>query len=42
MVYIKILARKNVDSLTRKILYWKMPIEMRIVGVLKELLSIVY
>ena len=42
MVYIKILARKNVDSITKKIPYWKMPIGIRIVGLPKEPLSIVY
>jgi hypothetical protein len=42
MVHIKILARKNIDSLTRKIPYWKMPIGMRIVEVPKEPLSIAY
>jgi hypothetical protein len=42
MAYVRILAKKNVDSLTRKISYWKMPIGMRIVKVLKEPLSIAY
>jgi hypothetical protein len=42
MVYIKILARKNVDSITKKIPYWKMPIGIRIVGLPKEPLSIAY
>jgi hypothetical protein len=42
MAYIKILAKKNVNSLTKKILYWKMPIGMRIVGVPKKPLSIAY
>jgi hypothetical protein len=42
MVHIRILARKNINSLIRKILYWRMPTGIRIVGVFKELLSIVY
>jgi hypothetical protein len=42
MVHIGILARKNVNSLTRKIFYWRMPIGIKIVGVPKKLLSIAY
>jgi hypothetical protein len=42
MVRVRILAKRNIDSLTRKILYWKMPIGIRIVGVLKKPLFIVY
>jgi hypothetical protein len=42
MVYIKTLARRNIDSLTRKISYWKMPTGIRIVGVPKKPLSIAY
>jgi hypothetical protein len=42
MAYIKILGRRNVDSLIRKIPYWKMPIGIRIIGLPKELLSITY
>jgi hypothetical protein len=42
MAYIRISVKKNIDSLTRKIPYWKMPIRMRMVGVPKELLSIAY
>jgi hypothetical protein len=42
MVRIGILARRNINNLIRKIPYWKMPIGMRMVGVPKELLSIVY
>jgi hypothetical protein len=42
MAYIKILARKNVDSLTKKIPYWKMPIGMKIVEIPKEPLPIAY
>jgi hypothetical protein len=39
MAHIRVLAKKNVDSLTRKIPYWKMPIGTRIVEVPKKLLS---
>jgi hypothetical protein len=42
MVYIRILAKRNVDSLTKKVLYWKMPTGIRIVGVPKEPLSIAH
>jgi hypothetical protein len=42
MVCVRILARKNVDSLTKKIFYWRMPIGMRMVEVPKELLFIAY
>jgi hypothetical protein len=42
MAYIKILAKRNVNSLTRKIPYWKMPTGTKIVGVPKEPLSITY
>jgi hypothetical protein len=42
MAHVRILARRNINSLTRKILYWKMPTGMRMVGVLKEPLSITY
>jgi hypothetical protein len=42
MVCPKILNRRNVNSLTKKIFYWRMPIGIKIVGVPKELLSIVY
>jgi hypothetical protein len=42
MVHIKILARRNVDSLIRKIPYWRMPIGIRIIKVPKELLSMTY
>jgi hypothetical protein len=42
MVRVKILARKNIDSLTRKIPYWRMPIGIKIVRVPKEPLSIAY
>jgi hypothetical protein len=40
MAYTKISGRRNVNSLTKKIPYWKMPIGIKIVGLLKELLSI--
>jgi hypothetical protein len=39
MACVRILAKKNINSLTRKILYWKMPTGIRIVGVPKEPLS---
>jgi hypothetical protein len=42
MAYIRMLARRNVNSLTRKILYWRMPTEIKIIGVPKKLLSITY
>jgi hypothetical protein len=42
MVHIKILAKRNIDSLTKKIPYWKMPIGTRIVGMPKKPLSIAY
>ena len=42
MAYIRILSRKNTDSLTRKISYWKMPTGIRIIGMPKKLLSIAY
>jgi hypothetical protein len=42
MACIRILAKRNINSLTRKIFYWKMPTGIRIVGVPKELLSIAY
>ena len=42
MVYIRILSKGNIDGLTRKIPYRKMPIGMRMVGMPKKLLSIVY
>jgi hypothetical protein len=40
MAYIKILAKRNINSLIKKIPYWRMPIGIKIVGVPKELLSI--
>jgi hypothetical protein len=42
MAYIKISAKKNVDSLTRKILYWKMPTGIKIIEVPRKPLSIAY
>jgi hypothetical protein len=42
MVYIKILAKRNVNSLTKKIFYWRMPTGIKIIKVPKELLSIAY
>jgi hypothetical protein len=42
MACIKILAKRNVNNLTKKILYWRMPTEIKIVGVPKEPLSIAY
>jgi hypothetical protein len=42
MAYIRVLTKRNINGLIKEILYWKMPIGMRIVGVLKKLLSITY
>jgi hypothetical protein len=42
MVYVKISAKRNINSLIKKIFYWRMPIGIKIVGVPKEPLSIVY
>jgi hypothetical protein len=42
MVRVKILAKGNIDSLTRKIPYWKILIGMGMVEILRELLSIAY
>jgi hypothetical protein len=42
MVYIRILAKRNINSLTKKILYWKMPTGIRIMGLPKEPLSMAY
>jgi hypothetical protein len=42
MVRVRILAKRNVNSLTKKIPYWRMPIGIKIVGVPKKLLSIAY
>jgi hypothetical protein len=42
MACVKISARRNINSLTRKIFYWRMPTGIRIVGVPKEPLSIAY
>jgi hypothetical protein len=42
MVRIRILARRNINSLTRKIPYWRMPIGIKIVGVPRKPLPIAY
>ena len=42
MARIRVLSKKNINNLTKKIPYWKMPIEIKIVGLYKKLLSIVY
>jgi hypothetical protein len=42
MVRVRVLIKRNVNSLTKKIPCWKMPIGIRMVGVPKELLSIAY
>jgi hypothetical protein len=42
MVRVRILAKKNINNLTRKILYWRMPIGIKIVEVPKELLFMAY
>jgi hypothetical protein len=42
MAYIRILARRNINSLIKKIFYWRMPIGIKIIGVPKKLLSIAY
>jgi hypothetical protein len=42
MARIKTSAKKNVNSLTKKISYWRMPTGIRIVKVPKEPLSITY
>jgi hypothetical protein len=42
MVHIRVLAKRNINSLTRKIPYWRMPTGIRIIEVLKKPLSIVY
>jgi hypothetical protein len=42
MACVRILAKRNINSLTKKILYWRMPIGIRIVGVPREPLSIAY
>jgi hypothetical protein len=40
MAHVRILAKRNVNSLIRKIPYWRMPIGIRMVEVPKEPLSI--
>jgi hypothetical protein len=42
MAYIRISAKRNINSLIRKIPYWRMPTGIKIIGVPKELLSIAY
>jgi hypothetical protein len=42
MACVRISARKNINNLTKKIPYWRMPTGMRIVEVPKEPLSITY
>ena len=42
MARIKILSRRNTNSLNRKIFYRKIPTEIRIVEMLKKPLSIAY
>jgi hypothetical protein len=42
MVYIRILAKRNINSLTKKIFYWRMPTGIKIIGVPKKPLSIAY
>jgi hypothetical protein len=42
MVHTRILARRDINSLTKNILYWRMPKGIKIVGLPKKLLSITY
>jgi hypothetical protein len=42
VTYTKILGKRNVNSLIRKIFYYKIPIGIKIVGVPKKPLSITY
>jgi hypothetical protein len=42
MVCVRTLAKRNINSLTKKIFYQRMPTGIRIVGISKKLLSIVY
>ena len=42
MACARILSGRNINSLTQKIPYRKIPIGIKIVGILKELLSIAY
>jgi RNase P protein component len=42
MAHVRILIKRNINSLTRKIPYYKKPIGMKIVGVPKEPLSMAY
>ena len=42
MARIKILVKRNINSLTKKISYGRMPIGIKIVEIYKKLLFIVY
>jgi hypothetical protein len=42
MAHVRILAKKNVNSLTKKIPYWRMPTGIKIIEVPREPLSITY
>ena len=42
MARTRILSQRNINSLTQKIPYRKMPIEIRVIGIPKKLLSIAY
>ena len=42
MAPVGILVKRNINSLTKKIFYWRMPTGIRIVEVFKKLLSIAY
>jgi hypothetical protein len=42
MVCVRISARRNINSLTRKIPYWRMPTGIKIIGVPREPLSMAY
>ena len=42
MARTKILVKRNINSLTKKIPYGKMPIGIKIVGIYKQVLFIIY
>ena len=42
MVSTKILVKIPINSVTRKISYWGIPKKIKIVGIYRQLLSIVY
>jgi hypothetical protein len=42
MACIRILAKRNVNNLTKKILYWRMPTGIKVIEVPREPLSIAY